>query len=68
MSLPSEWTAYVEVTTDANPTVGSELSAWTAWGEVTTDAGPAVQVRKLRRAGAWVDTTGRQFRRNGAWV
>jgi hypothetical protein len=64
---PSEYTAYLQATTDLDPG-GALPSLWTAYAQVTTDAVAAPQVRKLRRAGAWVDTSDRKLRRNGVWV
>ena len=67
MATSSEWTAYVEATTDADPG-GTETSAWTVWVEATTDTNPAaVGQRNVRRAGGWVAITGRQVRRSGVW-
>jgi hypothetical protein len=66
-SVESAFTAYLSATTDGDP-AGSTASAWSGYLQVTTDTAAGFQVRKMRRAGAWVDTTGRQFRRNGTWV
>jgi hypothetical protein len=72
MSAPSAYTAYVEATTDVDPSGPTPPSAWTAWLQVTTDADPGVTpdvpYRFVRRAGGWVAITGRKFRRNGVWV
>jgi hypothetical protein len=67
MAAPSEFTSYVTATTDNDP-VGANASDWTAWAATETDLVPGFQVRKFRRAGAWVDTSDRKFRRSGTWV
>ena len=69
MATTSEWTGWVEATTDADPAAPTVASEWTGWVEVTTDADPTADVyRRVRRAGAWVAVTGRQVRRSGVWT
>jgi hypothetical protein len=67
MSSPSAYTSYVTATTDNDP-AGALESEWTGWEVATTDQVAGFQVRKFRRAGAWIDTTDRKLRRSGTWV